>query len=107
MDDMNLSMLMSKQFSCQMREHSLNFSGIRSVRNVSAVEGKTATLSCTVRNLGDRRVSKLYLCICICVFVFVLEGEQAVFVYLYLCLYLFWRVSRLYLCICICICLGG
>ena len=27
------------------------------MRNVSAVEGKTATLSCTVRNLGDRRVS--------------------------------------------------
>ena len=27
------------------------------MRNISAVEGKTATLSCTVRNLGDRRVS--------------------------------------------------
>merc|ERR1719361_1619782 len=34
-----------------------DLSGIRSVRNVSAVEGKTATLSCTVRNLGDRRGS--------------------------------------------------
>jgi len=34
-----------------------DLSGVRSVRNVSAVEGKTATLSCTVRNLGDRRVS--------------------------------------------------
>jgi len=34
-----------------------DLSGVRSVRNISAVEGKTATLSCTVRNLGDRRVS--------------------------------------------------
>lgn len=31
--------------------------GVRSQRNISAVEGKTAKLSCTVRNLGDRMVS--------------------------------------------------
>eukprot|EP00092_Neocalanus_flemingeri_P023758 GFUD01025772.1.p1 GENE.GFUD01025772.1~~GFUD01025772.1.p1 ORF type:complete len:394 (+),score=66.89 GFUD01025772.1:129-1310(+) len=31
--------------------------GIKSQRNISAVEGKTAKLSCTVQNLGDRRVS--------------------------------------------------
>ena len=30
--------------------------GVRSQRNISAVEGKTARLSCTVRNLGDRMV---------------------------------------------------
>ena len=30
--------------------------GVRSQRNISAVEGKTAKLSCTVRNLGDRMV---------------------------------------------------
>lgn len=34
-----------------------DLTGLRSLRNVSAVEGKVATLSCTVRNLGDRRVS--------------------------------------------------
>jgi len=31
--------------------------GLGSQRNISAVEGKTAKLSCTVRNLGDRMVS--------------------------------------------------
>ena len=30
--------------------------GVRSQRNISAVEGKTAKLSCTVQNLGDRMV---------------------------------------------------
>jgi len=34
-----------------------DLSGVRSQRNISAVEGKTARLSCTVRNLGDRMVS--------------------------------------------------
>lgn len=34
-----------------------DLTGGRTHRNLSAVEGKTARLACTVRNLGDRRVS--------------------------------------------------
>ena len=56
--------------------------GLGSQRNISAVEGKTAKLSCTVRNLGDRMVRFVVF------YSNKVSDQRLLFTYSFVCLFL-------------------